>query len=965
MSGIGRVLAAPRRLAAWIGLQWLWAAAAIALVWGVAAVHLVEERADTLRGAEMDSASRAHAYAEALLRTVRELDQTALLIRALDERGGPEPDLAGWLAAVDPVQRVPVQITLVARDGMVRLSNLQKTTQRVDLSDRPHFRRFADRPEDVLHVSPPVFGRLSKLWTIQFVRMLRGPEGSFNGIVVVSAEPAALVRFVSAEDIGVRGTMSLIGLDGVIRARIAAGAEGVITGQPSASPAVQEAVAREAGHFTWTDPQDGVRRIESFRRLPGLPLLVSVGLDEMDVLAEYRADLWRMLPVCAVVTLVVLAIAAVAARHRRRREEAQRVLNLAMENISQGLLMVNPDGRIAVMNRRLVELLGLPPEIQPGMPVEEMMDRQRAAGEYTTKVEPPEAAATLGRMASFTDGPALYKRTRPTGTVLEVRTKLLPDGAAVRSFSDVTAWEQAQDALRAARTAAEAGIEARTRFLAVMSHEIRTPLNGILGAAELLQDTELTPRQQHCVQTVRHCGRHLLGLVSDILDFSKIDQNAIELETAPFAPAGVLAAMQMMMAPLAAEKGLWLRVEADAAVPAQVCGDAHRLRQVLLNLVGNAVKFTGAGGITVRLDAAPAATGWRLDWRVRDTGIGIPAEAQENLFQEFAQADGSITRRFGGTGLGLAISRRLVQAMGGDIVVFSRDGEGSEFRFHVIVATAGAAAGPPAALRSPGCLRVLLAEDNPVNRMIATGLLEKLGHRVEAVEDGAAAVAAVRRGGVDLVFMDVMMPVMDGLTATRAIRALEGPAGRIPVIGLTANAFREDEANCRAAGMDGFAPKPITRERLARELDRVCGAAIAAGTDPPAAPAPAATGAIDVAVLDALAATLGEDTVAEVVTVFLADVPDRLARLRDLAEAGTTEALAREAHALAGSAGTLGLRALEATARELERALKTSDHPDALGRVAEIGALAEQAVTALAPVPGRMACGDAGIVAAG
>ncbi|CAH2605600.1 Histidine kinase (plasmid) [Rhodovastum atsumiense] len=918
-----------------------WAVVAIALVWGVAAIHLTEGRSDTLRAAEANGASRAQAYADALLRGIVEIDHAALLVRALDERGTQGPDIATWLDALVPMRHIPMRIMVLGPDGKVRLSTPPGPFAHPDLSDQTHFRRFAASSGDGLHISPPLPGQAPEAWTLPFLRLLRGPDGSFNGLVVVSVAPRDLLGFASVADVGAQGTVTLFGADGMILARVAATDMRMTTGDVSTSPVVADAVRTAAGHLTWTDLHDRTRRIESFRRLPGLPLVLSVGLAEDEVLAEHRGDIGRAVLVSLVLTLVVILASLAESRHRRRREQAQRELNLAMENISQGLLMVEPSGRVAVMNGRLAELLDLPPHLRQGSHIEDVTAWQVAAGEFTGAVEPPEATALIGQMAGFFSNVLpLYKRTRPNGTVLEVRTRVLPDRSVVRTFSDVTAWEQAQAALQAAREAAEAGVQARTQFLAVMSHEIRTPLNGILGAAELLHDTPLSPQQERYVRTVRDSGRHLLDLLNDILDFSKIDRGAIELEMAPFAPAGLLAAVRTIMAPLAEEKGLWLSVEVDEQVPAQVCGDAHRLRQVLLNLMGNAIKFTHTGGIAVQLGATPAGLGWRLDFRVRDSGVGIPADLQGHLFQEFAQADGSITRRFGGTGLGLAISRRLVIAMGGDIAVDSREGEGAEFRFHIMVRLSCAVSVTSEASNRVGRLRVLLAEDNHVNRLVASGLLEKLGHQVETVEDGAAALAVVQRGGVDLVLMDVMMPVMDGLAATRAIRALPGTAGRVPVIGLTANAFRDDEAECRAAGMDGFAPKPITRERLAREIEHVCG-----------------TAGPEKAVLDTLAETLGKETLAEVVTTFLKDVPNQLVRLRALAKGTAMPELTREAHTLAGSAGTLGLRGLEMAARSLENDLRRDAPVDAPGRVAAIEVLAQQAVAALVadhvpPMPG-------------
>jgi CheY-like chemotaxis protein/nitrogen-specific signal transduction histidine kinase len=529
-----------------------------------------------------------------------------------------------------------------------------------------------------------------------------------------------------------------------------------------------------------------------------------------------------------------------------------------------------------------------------------------------------------------------------------VRTHVLVDGSSVRTFSDVTEWERTQQALQVAREAAEAASRARSQFLAVMSHEIRTPLNAILGLADLLGDTGLSLEQEGYVHTVQESGRHLLDLLNDVLDFSKIDSGAIELECAPFAPRAVLETVRAMVAPRAEEQGLRLTIAAAPAVPEWVLGDARRLRQVLLNLVGNAVKFTRAGEVAAGLDAVALGADWRLEGEVRDTGIGIAPEVLARLFQEFTQADGSVTRRFGGTGLGLAICRRLLEAMGGTITAESQPGVGSAFRFSLTVGVApdGAVAGV-SSHAAHGPLRILVAEDNRVNRLVATRILQRQGHAVEAVEDGEAALAAVRDGGFDVVLMDVMMPVMDGLQATRAIRALPAPAGHVTVIGLTATASRDSEAACRAAGMDGFALKPITPECLADQIARVCGGA-AAPSAVPAEAAGAEAGAIDPAALDKLDAALGAGTAADIVAVFLSDVPARLDRMHALAARGAADSLAREAHALAGSAGTLGLRALAAAARALETGL--ADQPAGLpARLAPIEALVGSAVAWLVP----------------
>jgi CheY-like chemotaxis protein len=349
-------------------------------------------------------------------------------------------------------------------------------------------------------------------------------------------------------------------------------------------------------------------------------------------------------------------------------------------------------------------------------------------------------------------------------------------------------------------------------------------MNGIIGVAGLLLDMDLGPTERHYVRVVLDSGNHLLRLINDILDFSRLDVDRLELEETPFEVRGVLRGVIDLLAAGARAKGLELTLAVADDVPRRVSGDARRLRQVVLNLVGNGVKFTAAGAVRVsvtRLGRVPE--GERLAFTVADTGIGIPAEALGKLFTEFTQVDSSISRRFGGSGLGLAISRRLIERMGGTITVESTPGKGSIFRFDVVLRTHPDEGAPPPAEASVvqpehRGLRILVAEDNPTNRLVVTHMLERMGHQAEAVTNGAEAVAAVQASPYDLVLMDVMMPEMDGLAATAAIRRLSGPVARIPIVGLTANTQRTDEEACLTAGMDHFATKPISAGRLAQAI---------------------------------------------------------------------------------------------------------------------------------------------------
>ncbi|MCP5157643.1 MAG: CHASE domain-containing protein [Ectothiorhodospiraceae bacterium] len=442
----------------------------------------------------------------------------------------------------------------------------------------------------------------------------------------------------------------------------------------------------------------------------------------------------------------------------------------------------------------------------------------------------------------------LAARTGAVTRLVTQRTRALARAKA-RLEVEVAQRREAEASMTRAKEAAEAANQTKSRFLASMSHEIRTPLNGIIGMTEITLDSELTDAQRDNLSVVRTAAHGLLDIINEILDFSRVESGAIELESIEFAPAAVIEEVRRVVSPLASASDLDLLTEIDPEVPRLLRGDPARLRQVLLNLAGNAVKFTESGSVRLRCGLGSRSDGLppEVCFSVEDTGIGIEPAKLAQIFEPFSQADASTTRRFGGTGLGLTICARLVEMMGGRIRVESTPGVGSAF--HVELpgrvdtdrepARPRRAAPPstPPVDRDPPPpgprLSVLLAEDNPVNQRVAAAMLRKRGHRVTVAVDGVEAVQAAHDQEFDLVLMDVQMPRLSGLDATRRIRAHERDTGRhLPIVALTAHAMPEDRQRCLDAGMDDYLDKPIDRARLDAALARVTAAPQSARPEP-------------------------------------------------------------------------------------------------------------------------------------
>ncbi|WP_413935218.1 response regulator [Nitrospira sp. BLG_1] len=439
--------------------------------------------------------------------------------------------------------------------------------------------------------------------------------------------------------------------------------------------------------------------------------------------------------------------------------------------------------------------------------------------------------------------PAMLQECLSTGVSLPRVEHLVGDRVIAWSFFPLRDLEliraygldiTSDVALRRAKEAAEESARAKGIFLATMSHELRTPMNGVLGCTQLLQDTSLTDQQRELIETMHRSAEALLTLVNDILDFSKIEAGKMTLEVANVNLRGLIQDVTTLTDGLAAQKGLTVAVEIESDVPEEFRGDPIRLRQILFNLVGNAIKFTQQGGVTIAVAVKPRLSENTdtvvLQWSVRDTGIGLTTEQQAQLFKAYAQAEASTARRFGGTGLGLMICHQLVELMGGTISVSSRFGEGSTFSYttnllpaiHREASTLSVGTDQSAFSEQGISKRVLVADDNEINQVVACKFLQKLGYQVEVARTGREAVEAITRTAYDIVLMDCEMPEMDGYEATREIRRREeGALNHLPIMALTGHASDEDAQKCRQAGMDKVVTKPLTLPALRAGLQEL------------------------------------------------------------------------------------------------------------------------------------------------
>ena len=967
-------------------------------------------------------------------------------------------DLQRWMGFIPEAQKESLRVVNPA-GRVVYNAGTSEALPDVGVADRVYFQHQRDDPMAGLVLSEPLLSRFTGKWLITLSRRMTKPDGSFGGVVQTALRTEYFQSLFEGLDVGGGGNVSLFDADMRLLSRLPALPDQL--GREFNNTNIREGLAGGfvSGSFERLSPVDGVRRLFVYRKLDGLPYVVLIGRSPDEFLQGWRRKAWLYGVGYLGLALSLLAFLRV---FLRQNEQSRLLVSKVFETSSEGIVVTDADGLIVTANEAFSRITGFP--------LAEVLGKTHAilkSGRHDDAFY----AEMWRQLVSNGEWRGEIWNKRRDGDIYPELLSIngLRDAQGRTSnyigiFSDITE-------LYETRRQAEAANKAKGEFLATMSHEIRTPMNGIIGMTGLLMDTALSSDQKHFAETIRISAESLLSIINDILDFSRIEAGRLELEHYSFDISSMVEGVADLLAPRVVGKQLEMSVYVDPELNGEFLGDAGRIRQVIMNLVGNAVKFTDKGSVSITASRQLAADGAELlRLTVSDTGVGIAEEARPRLFGEFIQADASTARRFGGSGLGLAICRGIVTMMGGEIGFDSEVGHGSRFwvtiplqrlavthseplsplsglkvlvvddtpanvevftrqlqgwgaevaaaplgleglallrgakasgrpfdlavlDHHMPVMTgidlAGIIKGDPnlrnlklilassalndevrgntakfgfeAVLTKPirpssllDCmmsalgmaaagsheirpamealappvrpLRLLVAEDNAINQQVATGLLARLGHRADVASDGGEAVVLVERGDYDLVLMDVQMPEMDGIAATRAIRALSGPKAKVPIVAMTANAMAGDRETFLEAGMDDYISKPISRRSLQALLERwearlsgPVAAPEAAKDAEPVALEPSEQ-LTDPDICREMAEELGVDRYAKLVDRLMTDLPALLEAMRSQLESKDVLGLGRSAHSLKGSAGNLGFTALFEAAKALDQA---------------------------------------------
>ena len=712
-------------------------------------------------------------------------------------------------------------------------------SQRASLAQRDYYQRLRNDPNLGMVISEPIIGKISQKWIWLMARRINNADSTFGGLVYASLFIDDIVAMFQQLSLPSGSVISLRDADLKLIARAKYGglASSVEIGDARVSDGLRAALAEnpKEGTFLGTNTPDGVSRIYAYQTSPeyGFKLLIGVPV------ASINEQLQKEFAVIGLFILLFITGAiyflrmlerswALQASHLQEvRAGQQRVISIIELN-PLAMAVVGIDGTVEYLNPAAVALLGYDQNDLPD--IETWWLKAYPDAEYRAEAqrhwnEQVQRALTTGCPIERQE----YQVTCKNGSVrtAAIVGVMLPDGILVL-FDDVTARKRAARELQEAKDAADTANAAKSAFLANMSHEIRTPLNAIIGMSHLIRHDGLTERQSKQLSKLEAAGDHLLETINAVLDLSKIEVGKFTLEVGPISIENVVSNIESIVGERARNNGLKFNTQ----VPRfnfGLRGDSTRLQQALLNYVGNAIKFTETGSVTVSVECLEETDHDALvRFSVTDTGIGITAEALDRLFLCFEQADNSTTRKYGGTGLGLAITRQLARLMGGDAGAESNLGTGSTFWFTANLPKESQQAVVEVVLSEPAenvlrrdyaGTRVLLVEDEPINQEVTTFMLEHVGLTVDVAEDGIEAVERAQRGKYQLILMDMQMPRLDGLDATRRIRVIPGYAN-LPIIAMTANAFAEDRERCMEAGMSDFITKPLPAPELYKALLR-------------------------------------------------------------------------------------------------------------------------------------------------